>query len=90
MIAFHKAVGDSKFTNVWQEGDGYGFGRGKLGYVVFNTGDTAIAATIKTSMPAGTYTDRISGSDVVVAADGTMQVKVGSWTAVAIDVKSKK
>ncbi len=90
MIAFHKAVGDAKFTNIWQEGDGYGFGRGKLGYVAFNTGDTAIAATIKTSMPAGTYTDRISGSDVVVAADGTMQVNVASWSAVAIDVKSKK
>ena len=90
MIAFHKAVGDSKFTNIWQEGDAYGFGRGKLGYVAFNTGDTDIEATIKTSMPAGTYTDRISGGDVVVAADGSMQVALASWTAVAIDVKSKK
>ncbi len=90
MIAFHKAVGDSKFTNIWQEGDAYGFGRGKLGYVAFNTGDADVTATIKTSMPAGTYTDRISGGDVVVAADGSIQVALASWTAVAIDVKSKK
>jgi hypothetical protein len=41
-------------------------------------------------MPAGTYTDRISGGDVVIAADGSMQVSIASWTAVAIDVKSKK
>lgn len=90
MIAFHKAVGESKFTNIWQEGDAYGFGRGKLGYVAFNTGDAAVSATINTSMPAGTYTDRISGGEVTVAADGTMQVAIESWNAVAIDVKSKK
>jgi alpha-amylase len=90
MIAFHKAVGNAPFTNIWQSGDGYGFGRGKLGYVAFNTGDETLTATIQTSLPAGTYKDRIAGSNVVVAADGTMQVKIDSWNAVAIDIKSKQ
>jgi alpha-amylase len=89
MIAFRKAVGDSKFSDIWQEGDAYGFGRGKLGFVVFNSGETDVKATIKTSLPAGTYTDRIGGGSVTVGADGTMTVDVKSWNAVAIDVKSK-
>ena len=89
MIAFHKAVGSAEFTNIWQAGDGYGFGRGKLGFVAFNTGSADLTATIQTSMPAGTYKDRISGGNVTVAADGKMQVKISSWSAVAIDVKSK-
>jgi alpha-amylase len=89
MIAFHKAVGKSEFTDIWQEGDAYGFGRGKLGFIVFNTGAADVSATIKTSLPAGTYTDRIGGGTVTVATDGSMKVDVASWTAVAIDVKSK-
>ena len=89
MIAFHKAVGSSEFTDIWQEGDAYGFGRGKLGYIVFNTGSDSVKANIKTSMPAGEYTDRISGKAVTVTADGTLTIDVESWNAVAIDVKSK-
>jgi alpha-amylase len=89
MIAFHKAVGKSEFTDIWQEGDAYGFGRGKLGFVVFNTGATDVSASIKTSLPAGTYTDRIAGGKVTIGADGSMTVDVASWSAVAIDVKSK-
>jgi alpha-amylase len=90
MIAFHKAVGKSEFTDIWQEGDAYGFGRGKLGFIVFNTGATDVSATIKTSLPAGNYTDRISGGTVTVATDGSLKVDVSSWNAVAIDVKSKQ
>ena len=90
MIAFHKAVGTTPFTNIWQQGDAYGFGRGDLGYIVFNTGAEAVTASIKTSLPAGTYIDRIAGGEVVVAADGTLSVGVDSWNAVAIDVKSKQ
>ena len=88
MIAFHKAVGKAPFTNIWQAGDGYGFGRGKLGYVAFNTGDATLTAAIQTSLPAGTYKDRIAGSNVVVDKDGKMQVKLDSWGAVAIDIKT--
>jgi len=90
MIAFHKAVGKAEFTDIWQEGDAYGFGRGKLGFIVFNTGATDVSATIKTSLPAGNYTDRISGGTVTVAANGSITVDVPSWNAVAIDVKSKQ
>ncbi|MEN9749485.1 MAG: hypothetical protein RL149_563 [Actinomycetota bacterium] len=89
MIAFHKAVGDSPFTKIWQSGDAYGFGRGKLGYVAFNTGDATVTATIKTDMPAGNYLDRISGKPVTVGADGSMTVAIDSWSAIAIDIKSK-
>jgi hypothetical protein len=56
---------------------------------VFNSGETDVTATIKTSLPAGTYTDRIGGGSVAVGADGMMTVDVKSWNAVAIDVKSK-
>jgi hypothetical protein len=90
MIAFHKAVGKAEFTDIWQEGDAYGFGRGKLGFIVFNTGATDVSATIKTSLPAGNYTDRISGGTVTVATNGSITVDVPSWNAIAIDVKSKQ
>jgi alpha-amylase len=88
-IAFHKAVGDAEFTNIWQEGDGYGFGRGKLGYVAFNPSDAVLTATIQTSMPAGDYIDRISGSLVTVDSVGSITIKLHPWSAVAIDLKAK-
>jgi hypothetical protein len=49
-----------------------------------------VSATIKTSLPAGNYTDRISGGTVTVAANGSITVDVPSWNAIAIDVKSKQ
>lgn len=90
MIAFHKAVGDAKFANIFQDKDAYGFGRGDKGFVLFNTGQDAYAGKVQTGMAAGNYTDRISGATIVVNADGTTDAKLASWSSLAIDVKSKQ
>ncbi len=90
MIAFHHAVGNAKVTNQFESDGAYGFGRGNKGYVLFNTGNSDFAGKVQTGLPAGDYTDRISGKVITVNADGTIDAKVASWSSMAIDVKSKK
>ncbi|MFM6963330.1 MAG: alpha-amylase family glycosyl hydrolase [Micrococcales bacterium] len=89
MIAFHKAVGNADFANIFQDKDAYGFGRGNKGYVLFNSGPGNYSGKVQTGLAAGSYTDRISGGKVTVNTDGTIDAKLGAWSAVAIDVKSK-
>lgn len=90
MIAFHKAVGNAAFANIFQKGDLYGFGRGNKGFVLFNTGAATETSQVQTGLAAGNYTDRIGGGTITVAADGTIMAKVASWSSIAIDVNSKQ
>jgi alpha-amylase len=89
MIAFHKAVGNAKFANIFQDGDAYGFGRGNKGFILFNSGPGKYSGKVQTGLAAGSYVDRITGKTVTVNTDGTIDAKLGAWSAVAIDVKSK-
>ena len=89
MIAFHKAVGNAKFANIFQDKDAYGFGRGSKGYILFNTGTSAYSGKVQTGLAAGSYTDRIGGGKITVNSDGTIDAKLGAWSAVAIDVNGK-
>ncbi len=89
MIAFHKAVGNADFANIFQDKDAYGFGRGNKGYILFNTGTSAYSGKVQTGLAAGNYTDRIGGGTITVNTDGTIDAKLSSWSALAIDVKGK-
>jgi alpha-amylase len=49
-----------------------------------NASDDALTHTFQTSMAAGTYDDVVGGGTVEVAADGSLEVTVPAWGAVAI------
>ena len=101
MIQWRKTVGDAKVIQVYNRDSAYAFSRGKLGFVLFNTGLGNFVKTIKTGLPAGTYcnqavTGTITGkvscpakAKFVVAKDGTTAFKLGPISAVAFSVASK-
>ena len=90
MVGWRSAVGDSPVQDEWTEGDAYAFGRGELGYVIFNASDAVVENDFEPSLPAGDYCNvAAEGCDVVeVAADGVLSVAVPPWSAVAIHVDS--
>jgi alpha-amylase len=91
MVGWRSAVGSAPVTDEWSEGDAYAFGRGSLGYAVFNASDAELTADLETSLPAGDYCNVVAeGCDVVeVGADGSISVAVPPWSAVAIHVDSR-
>ena len=91
MVGWRSAVGSSPLQDEWSEGDAYAFGRGALGYAVFNASDAELTADLETSLPAGSYCNAAAaGCDVVeVGADGGLTVAVPAWSAVAIHVDSR-
>ena len=101
MIQWRKDVGSAPVRTVYDKGNQYGFSRGNLGYVLFNTASSKFTKVVKTAMPSGTYCNlAISGSfgegavcpttaKVVVAKNGTAKLTVSGWSAVAISATSK-
>jgi alpha-amylase len=101
MIQWRDTVGTATTANFYNKGNAYGFSRGKLGYVVFNTGPAKLTATVKTGLPAGNYCNvAVTGKQgskvacatsarVVVAKDGSAKLNMAGWTAVAISKASK-
>ena len=91
MVGWRSAVGSEPVTDEWSAGDAYAFGRGSLGYVVFNASDAVVEQDLQTSLPAGDYCNVVAeGCDVVaVGADGSISVAVPPWSAVAIHVDSR-
>ena len=74
------------------------FGRGTKGFVAINNEDGPWADTFKTSLPAGTYCDVISGgkvdgactgASVTVDADGSFEFTISARDAVGIHVGEK-
>lgn len=98
MVGFRKATAGMPVTNWQAYGDKViSFGRGDKGYVIINIGKEALDGTFTTSMQAGEYCNVISaettvgdcsGSTVVVAAGGVLQVSVAPLSAVAIHSES--
>lgn len=86
MVAFRNATaGSFAISNWWSDGDRrIAFGRGADGFVVINASTTTMAETLHTSLPAGTYADRIGGSPVTVDAGGDISVTVAPMSALAI------
>lgn len=83
-------------TNWWDNGNNQiAFGRGDSGFVAINKDSYTLSATLQTSMAAGTYCNVLkgkvsadgsscSGETVTINGDGTVNLNVGSWDAVAI------
>ncbi len=81
-------------TNWWDNGNNQiAFGRGSSGHVAINKENATMNATIQTSMAPGTYCNVLkgelinnvcSGETVTVNGDGTINLNVASWDAIAI------
>jgi alpha-amylase len=101
MIQWRDAVGAAAPQNYVSKGNAYGFSRGKLGFVLFNTGPTKFVSSVKTTLPAGTYCNVAvtgkqgskiacaSSARVTIAKDGTAKLNLPAWSAVAISKASK-
>ena len=91
MVGWRIAVGSTEVQDEWSEGDAYAFGRGSLGYAVFNAADAALDQTFTTSLPAGDYCNvAAEGCDVItVEADRSFTVQVPPWSAVALHVDAR-
>ncbi len=102
MVEFRN-VTSSAFTvnNWWSNGSNQiAFSRGNLGFVAINKESSSLTRSFQTGLPAGTYCNvtngqlnaagtGCTGSTVTVASDGTANITLASWTAVAIHVNDK-
>lgn len=86
MLAFRSAVGDAPVTDQWSDAWSYAFGRGALGFAVFNAGDETLERTFESSLAPGEYIDAISGETVTVRSDGSFDAAVPGHSALAISV----
>jgi len=99
MVAFRKLVRGTDQNHWWDDGaNAIAFSRGSKGFVAISREDTAVAATVTTGMPAGTYCDLLTGglvggscagTSVVVDSVGAVQVRLAPVSAIAIDAASK-
>lgn len=101
MIQWRDAVGTAAPQSYVSKGNAYGFSRGKLGFVLFNTGPTKFVSSVKTTLPAGTYCNvAVTGKQgakvacaasarVSVAKNGIAKLNLPAWSAVAISKASK-
>lgn len=99
MVAFRRVVAGTSINNWWDDGtNAIAFSRGDKGFVAINNQTTAVAASIPTALPAGTYCDRLTGGlvagtcaglAIVVGPAGTVQLNLPARSAVAIDVESR-
>lgn len=101
MIQWRDTVGSQAPQAYVTKGNAYGFSRGKLGFVLFNSGPSKFTGAVKTTLPAGTYCNAAvtgklaakvscaAAARVIVARDGTAKVSMPAWSAVAISKASK-
>jgi len=99
MTRFRNSVGVEDMRNVaTPTSQRLAFGRGTSGFVAINNEDRRWASTFKSSLPAGTYCDVISGGKVngackgvsiEVGADGTFQTTISARNAIGIHIREK-
>ena len=101
MIQWRDAVGNEKPQAYVNKGNAYGFSRGKLGFVLFNSGPSKFSNTVKTLLPAGTYCNQAvtgtlktkvscaAAARIVVAKDGSANVNLAGWSGLAISKASR-
>ena len=99
MVAFRKLVAGTDQNHWWDDGaNAIAFSRGDKGFVAISREDTAVAASIVTGMPPGTYCDLLTGglagsacagTTVVVDSTHTVQVSLQPVSAIAIDGASR-
>ena len=100
MVSFRRVVAGSDINHWWDDGaNAIAFSRGDKGFVAINNAAAALAATIGTGLPPGTYCDRLSGgraggacagTTVLVDATGTVQLNLPARSAIAIDVTTRQ
>ena len=92
MVGWRAAVGDAPVVDTWAEGDALAFGRGERGFVVVNTGEEPLTATLRTSLPDGRYCDVLAGSRCEEARvrHGEIAVEVPAGTARAWDTAHRR
>ncbi|TFY72139.1 hypothetical protein EVG20_g879 [Dentipellis fragilis] len=98
MVGFRNTVGTAALTNwVAPNSQQIAFGRGSAGFVAINNEDSQWSATFKTSLPAGSYCDVITGASssgtctgntITVASDGSFTTTMPARWAVAIHTGS--
>ncbi|WP_273049079.1 alpha-amylase family protein [Pseudoalteromonas sp.] len=88
-------------TNWWDNTNNQiSFGRGSSGHMAINKEDSTLNATVQTDMASGQYCNvlkgelsadgkRCSGEVIAVNANGTINLNVGAWDAMAIHKNSK-
>ena len=101
LIQWRDTVGTAAPQNYVSKGNAYGFSRGKLGFVLFNSGPTKFVGSVRTALPAGIYCNAaVTGKQgakvacaasarVTVAKDGTAKLNMPGWSALAISKASK-
>ena len=100
MVSFRRVVAGTDQNHWWDDGaDAMAFSRGDKGFVAINNGSAALAVTVGTGMPPGTYCDLLTGglaggvcagTSVVVDAGGAVQLTLPARTAIAIDAATRR
>ncbi|RXW23024.1 hypothetical protein EST38_g2834 [Candolleomyces aberdarensis] len=98
MVGFYNAAGSNGLTN-WYSPNGepqrIAFGRGNAAFIAINNRNDFWSNTFRTSLPAGTYCDAVSGkrsgsgctgATVTVNSDGSFTHSVYPRSAVAIHI----
>lgn len=101
-VDFRNNTSDNFATsNWWDNGNNQiAFGRGNLGHVAINKDGNTLNTTINTAMAAGTYCNVLkgelaadgqscTGETITVNGDGTINLNVASWDAMAIHHNAK-
>ena len=99
MVGFRRAVAGAGANDWWDNGaNAIAFSRGDRGFVALNLEDTTVAVDVASPLPPGTYCDALTGGreggacmgrNIVVAADGHVQLDLETETAVAIHVGTR-
>ena len=95
MVRFRRIVAGTDVNHWWDNGaNAIAFSRGDKGFVAINRESAAIATTVATGMPPGTYCDLLTGgrtgtacagTSVVVDATGAVQLRLAANSAIAVD-----
>jgi alpha-amylase len=99
MVRFRRVVAGTDVNHWWDNGaNAIAFSRGDRGFVAISRESAALATTIATGMPPGTYCDVLTGglagtacagTSVVVDATGAVQLTLGANSAIAIDATTR-
>jgi alpha-amylase len=100
MVRFRRVVAGTAIAGWWDDGrDAIAFSRGDRGFVAINNGTGHLSSSVATTLPPGSYCDRITGgvvgaacagTVVVVDAAGRVQVELAARSAIAVDVESRR
>jgi alpha-amylase len=99
MVGFRRSVAGMPIDHWWDNGaNAIAFARGGKGFVAISRESAAVAATVATGMPPGTYCDLLSGgrsgtacvgTSVVVDAAGVIQLQLAPNSGLAIDTATR-